>query len=79
MRPKYEFNTEKGKLTLQTLDSVEPNNGRMLYKISLFLNGTDVTKKYLDNWNFINFFLDNIIQFRMIISGFIFLMKVHIF
>lgn len=59
MLPKYDFKTEKGKLILQCLDVVEPNNGRMLYKISLTLENEDVTNKYFGNWHFINFFLEN--------------------
>ena len=59
MLPKYEFKTEQGELVLQALDVVEPNNGRMLYIVSLTLEKTDVTKKYFMNWNYINYCLDN--------------------
>jgi hypothetical protein len=30
----------------------------MLYKVSLYFNNEDVTQKYFDNWNYINFYLD---------------------
>ncbi len=55
---KYSFQTDKGILELNLIDVVEPNNGRMLYKVLLHLDNEDITKKYFDNWNFINFYLD---------------------
>lgn len=55
---KYSFQTDKGILELSLIDVVEPNNGRMLYKVLLHLDNEDITKKYFDNWNFINFYLD---------------------
>jgi hypothetical protein len=55
--PEFKFLTEKGILKLKGIDIIEPNNGRMLYKIDLFLNDKKVTEEYFGNWNYINFYL----------------------
>lgn len=55
---RFSFQTDKGILELVLIDVVEPNNGRMLYKVILNLKNEDITKNYFDNWNFINFNLD---------------------
>ncbi|MBN8693009.1 MAG: hypothetical protein J0L69_07410 [Bacteroidetes bacterium] len=56
---KYSFRTIKGILSLILLSSVEPNNGRMLYEVSLMLDDKDVTATYFENWPHINFNLNN--------------------
>lgn len=55
---KYSFPTGKGILELILGELVEPNNGRMLYEVLLYLENEDITKKYFDNWNFINSQID---------------------
>lgn len=57
MYPTYLFKTAKGVGKLICLDGIEPNNGRMLYKISLLINEVDVTSHYFENINNINFYL----------------------
>jgi hypothetical protein len=56
--PEFTFLTEKGILKLKCTDIVEPNNGRMLYKVDLFLDDKNLTKEYFDDWNYINFYLN---------------------
>ncbi|MDF2192760.1 hypothetical protein [Paraflavitalea sp. CAU 1676] len=56
--PSYSFDTASGPLTLACIDIDEPNNGRMLYKVTLKLGELDVTEKYFGGWNYINFNLD---------------------
>ncbi|MCB9033891.1 MAG: hypothetical protein H6553_08645 [Chitinophagales bacterium] len=55
MHPQFQFKTAQGILLLRCTHIVEPNNGRMLYEVTLTLNNTDVTQKYFDNWQCINF------------------------
>ncbi|GAA4151057.1 hypothetical protein GCM10022217_04580 [Chryseobacterium ginsenosidimutans] len=55
--PEFNFLTEKSILKLKCIDIVEPNNGRMLYKVDLFLNNKNVTEEYFGKWNYINFYL----------------------
>ncbi|TAH20103.1 MAG: hypothetical protein EAZ08_06840 [Cytophagales bacterium] len=55
---KYVFQTSKGILKLSIIGEVEPNNGRMLYQVSLHIDNQEVTKEYFGSWNYINFYLD---------------------
>ena len=55
----FQFETIQGKLSLICLDVVEPNNGRMLYKVKLTLNDIDITASYFGTWNYINCHLRN--------------------
>lgn len=52
--PVYSFDTRKGAMVLACLGVTEPNNGRMLWGVSLTLNGEDVTELYFGKWNYIN-------------------------
>jgi len=55
----YSFLTSKGVLKLNLIEDVEPNNGRMLYKVSLFLDNKNVTTSYFGDWDHINYYLDH--------------------
>jgi len=46
----YKVNGHVYDITVLDLD--EPNNGRMLEKISFKIDGKDVTEKYLSKWNY---------------------------
>lgn len=39
------------KITLKITGFDEPNNGRMLHMVSLYVNGEEKTTEYLGNWN----------------------------
>lgn len=56
--PEFKILTQKGVLLLKCIDSVEPNNGRMLYKVNLFLDDKNITEEYFDSWNYIAFYLN---------------------
>ncbi|MCS3871170.1 hypothetical protein J3D55_004086 [Chryseobacterium ginsenosidimutans] len=56
--PEFTFLTEKGILKLKCIDIVEPNNGRVLYKVDLFLDDKNLTKEYFGDWNYMNFYLN---------------------
>jgi hypothetical protein len=54
----YLFPTAKGNLKLIIVNSIEPNNGRMLNEVQLFLNNEDKTAEYFENDNYINYYLN---------------------
>lgn len=54
----YRFQTAKGILELKIIDVIEPNNGRMLNVVLLYLNGVNVTGQYFNFQNYINFDLE---------------------
>ncbi len=58
----YIFPTSKGDLCLNIINSIEPNNGRMLNEVRLLLKTKDKiedkTIEYFENWNYINYYLN---------------------
>jgi hypothetical protein len=54
----YRFQTAKEILELKIIDVIEPNNGRMLNVVLLYLNGVNVTGQYFNFQNYINFDLE---------------------
>lgn len=54
----YRFQMAKGILELKIIDVIEPNNGRMLNVVLLYLNGVNVTGQYFNFKNYINFDLE---------------------
>jgi len=59
----YSFLTTKGVLKLNLINAAEPNNGRMLYKVSLFLEDKNLTDAYFGNWPYVNYYLSKYIAF----------------
>lgn len=59
MDPIYTFNTAKGVGELVCVDAIEPNNGRMLYKVKLLINNLDQTHLYFEDINTIVFYLND--------------------
>ncbi|WP_298425949.1 hypothetical protein [uncultured Kordia sp.] len=51
--------TSDGKLIVDFIESVEPNNGRLLFKINVIHNNININEKlFSNNWNYINFRID---------------------
>lgn len=50
------YKTKNGNIELRIVGYDEPNNGRELHIVELYINGENCTSKYFkDNWNRVNF------------------------
>lgn len=55
------LSSKDGKFIIQIIDEVEPNYGRMLWKVNVFLNGSNINSKlFSENWNHINYGISNL-------------------